>query len=75
MATCGETRELSHRVIGWERDPVDMTQGTPYDKFCRYMAAPFRIIIATNEGVETVPWVGDIPLEVDLVAGKWVPAT
>ncbi len=70
---------MSHRVIGWERDPVDMTQGgwpnSSHDRIRRYIAGPLSIIIATDEGVVTIPWVGDIPYEVDLVAGKWVPAT
>ncbi len=69
---------MSHPVIGWERDPVDMTQGGwygSYDMLRKYIAGPLRIIIATDEGVVTIPWVGDIPMEVDLVAGKWVPAT
>ena len=70
---------MSHRVIGWERDPVDMTRGSwpssSWHTIGRYIAGPLRIIIATNEGVVTIPWVGDIPMEVDLVAGKWVPAT
>ena len=45
-----------------------------YNRLRKYIAGPLRIIIATDEGVVTVPWVGDIPMEVDLVAGKWVPA-
>ncbi len=45
-----------------------------YNRLRKYIAGPLRIIIATDEGVVTVPWVGDIPEEVDLVAGKWVPA-
>ena len=71
---------MSHPVIGWERDPVDITQGgwpnsTSHDRLRKYIAGPLRIIVATDEGVVTVPWVGDIPMEVDLVAGKWVSAT
>ena len=74
---------MSHPVIGWERDPpnlADMLRSfwptdTRYNRLRRYIAGPLRIIIATDEGVVTIPWVGDIPMEVDLVAGKWVPAT
>ncbi len=69
---------MSHPVIGWERDPIDVTRGgwpnSPYERLHKYIAGPLRIIIATDEGVVTIPWVGDIPMEVDLVAGKWVPA-
>ncbi len=69
---------MSHPVVGWERDPPDLDTLGPdssYTRIRRYIAGPLRIIIATDEGVVTIPWVGDIPMQVDLVAGKWVPAT